>query len=310
MSHLSWLIFVSFFIFLMLDPVQSRSGESVNIPKPQPLKSAVEAGMLALYEFRLEDSDSIAKDTRLRFPDKAESYVYYSYCLWWNIISGSGSNINRADFINNVNKALEIQLWKVSQPTCKYEDQFLYIVAAGLKVRYDMLFGNYLSAIRDLNQCLSVLKSTFGNENNFEPFYLTSGLYNCSVGSLRNSNPALIPLTVFLPVANFERGLAYLVKSAGSMNLFTRIESTYFLTKINFENGSRGYDVGIRYCSSLTNKFPDNLIFQKILLDYYNKIGKSDEVENVKLKIRSSAKRNPQLSQRQKEYFFTIVEKY
>src|SRR6202007_2633622 len=84
------------------------------------------------------------------------------------------------------------------------------IMAYAYKARLELLDKNYFSSVSNLNNCTSILKYSFGKEEQYNWFYLTSGLYNYFIEWGKQNYKVLSAYTILYPKGDLKKGLSQL----------------------------------------------------------------------------------------------------
>jgi len=220
----------------------------------QGFKFKLTEGCDLIYRFNFSKADSLVNNLKLTHNNEPETYLLSANYYWWQIISGEDNPKNRKNYILN----LEIASQKIKD---KNEDEKLYalINIYAFKARIEGLNKNYLRAFSHINQSIDNIEKSFGREEKFEYFYLTSGLYNYYGATAEKHYPVLIPYLAFLPKSNKEKGLGYLNKCIVSKDVILQTEGNYFLMKIFMEENKPAK--ALNYADFLTGNYPSNLLY-------------------------------------------------
>ncbi len=183
------------------------------------------------YNFKFKSADSLLKvfNTESGGKDLVESNLLESNILWWKIVSGNHNEKLKLQFYDRIYKSE-----KLIEAQKKFDHPLIFktISMYGYLSRMDILSENYFKAFFRIRKCIRYLKSSFGNENKYPFFFLTTGLYNYYRASAGDSYPLLLPYLKLYPSGNKKTGIAYLEKASESPNKFLNTEAHYFLMKI------------------------------------------------------------------------------
>ncbi|MFH2141747.1 MAG: hypothetical protein ABIJ97_04950 [Bacteroidota bacterium] len=220
-----------------------------------------------------------------------------NYC-WWIYISGiqTDSVAKQANSIidTGINKLNSVKILNNSQ-------LFSLISLYAYKTRFQIFNNKYISALNNLSKAINLLKQSFGKENQYENFRLTSGLYLYAISYVTEKYPIFYPYIAFYPKGDKEKGITLLEECLKSDNVYLKTESTYFLMKI-YLDGEKKYKKAEIFSKQLITLYPDNLVFlyhHYLILKQAN-IKESDQIKNRIIEISKNSK---QLNDLQKKHF-------
>jgi hypothetical protein len=297
-------ILILFLLFFLFGTFQKAIANDM---APAKFRENVYRGFSAIYNFRFIKADSIIKNLRKDFPEMAGTYILTANYYWWLIISGEDSKSARINYLAN----LELALQKISneKPGHLCDDDIYNLISIyGYKARLDAMNKNYIKAFKDIHDCISVLKLSFDRENTYEPYNLTSGLYNYMIGQVKKKYPFLVVYTVFLPHASKTKGLALLEKIATSDDEILFAEANYFLMKINLEE-EENINLTENYCVTLTNAYNSNLLYKYYYFKTLLLNGKKDEAQKQFEILIQESNSNNELTLLQKKHFAELARK-
>lgn len=267
----------------------------------------------AIYAFRFASADSALQTLKAHH---SKSHITWlsntSYC-WWLIISGEDSDTVKKNYYNSVNTALALLEAAMSEKGRKREsEQFSYdtlysfIAIYAYKSRISMMNYHHFSALNQLHHCIGYYKDSFGKENRYQWLYLTSGIYNYYIESVKKRFPFLIPYLFLFPKGDQKKGIEQLSIAAASKDGILSTEATYFLAKLHLEL-EKNYVLTRKYLDELLAQYPSNLLFRYY---HFNSLIREDNLEGAiqSLKIlKRKAMNNNELSEKQKSHFLTIA---
>lgn len=254
-----------------------------------------------LYNFEFQNTENIIRTLKRQYNQSPWTYVLCANYYWWKIISGEHTDENTDQFM----KSLAASQHRIGQ-TQNYENMFLRILISSYRSRYDLLDANYVSTISEIRKQIYVIKSSFGLEDKYPAFYLTSGLYYYMVDNANTNHLFLRPLLYFFPKGDRNKGIRYLNRKTGDIILET--ESNYYLMKI-YDEIESNYSQSIRYAEQLYKQYPNNYIFARHYYDLLTKTRKSPLTNSEVNEINRQILSNNQLSEGQKSYFFVMLQK-
>lgn len=250
------------------------------------------------FNFRTVDS-LISSNQKVHSLDLSYNLALVNY-YWWKLISAE-SNKSYANLISGKIKNIEL---KYPVATIKIADPELFnlISIYAFKARVELKDYAYLAAINSLSRYYSFLKGSFGHENQFEPFLLTSGLYYFFAGLARDRYPIFAPILSHYQRGDILLGLYYLRKVSTSGDWKTRQEAEYFLMKIYFDI-YKNYSESEKYCILLLNKYPNNLLYHQYLLTIRLASGQKQKAREELANIERLAYMNHQLSNNERDHY-------
>lgn len=276
-----------------------------NAKASSALFTQVNQGFEYIYNFEFVKADSLIGVMRKKYAMQPMTYLLSANYFWWMIISGEDNEINRLRFRQDLDLANTILK---SQPSdsLSNEELFILINTYSFKSRLELKQKNYLKGMFYVNDCIRYLKTSFGKENEYEPFLFTSGIYNyfCDYGM--QNYPILYPSLLFLPEGNMKLGLQQLEKVSKSKEMLLSNEGTYFLLKIYLDM-EKEPSKAVDYAEVLVNRHPNNIVYQYLLFkalisgDNFPQASKQLEAVN------RAALTNQKLTLSQKEHFLKMA---
>ncbi|GAB5537995.1 MAG: hypothetical protein Salg2KO_00980 [Salibacteraceae bacterium] len=220
--------------------------------------SSATAAFNHIYNFNFGRADSIIQLEMPRAKDSAYWSLLSAYVSWSQILAGNLEDEywnNR--FHTDIRRAK--QILKASDLTDS-DRLFYYIIVHAFKTRHELLNDNYINAATDLNICVDQIAESFGRESEFEPLYLTSGLYYYFMQEAYDEYLLMRPYLLFYPDGDKDKGLRYLAKHTSSTDPFLFNESNYFLMRIYFDL-EKDFEQALHYANTLTKANPNNPIY-------------------------------------------------
>jgi len=147
---------------------------------------------------------------------------------------------------------------------------------------------------------------SLGLETEYEPFYLTSGLYYFFSGMAKQKIPVLSSLFNNYSTVDMDIAIKYIKKAASSNCQEVRQEAQYFLMKINFDV-FKNYTESSSYCNLLIARYPENLLFHQYMFKNFMAIGKLAEANAYIILMEKIAENNDHLSIDETEYYIKQV---
>jgi hypothetical protein len=257
-----------------------------------------------LYKFNFTSADTLLSRLEKQNSPDPEVRLARANFYWWNIISGNNSK----QIMDGYNAELEKCLQLASKYTAHENKRLMLLINIySFKARINGLNKNYIKAFQNINNCISHLKTSFGREQSFEFFYLTSGLYNYYISQAHTDYPVLVPYLILIPGGNKEKGLQYLNRSTVAADPDQRTEANYFLMKINLEQ--KKYSESLTFVNKLLKDFPDNLLYRYYRFKLLLSLNQKDKALAELTQIRISAFSNATLNSIQRDHFLNLAQK-
>ena len=270
----------------------------------EDLKDKVSDVFELIYNYQLISADSSIDRYEIDYPNHPVWSLLRANVTWWQILSGGLKD-------NTLNKEFEYQLNESktrARQFLKDEDEaaFSLIIVNAFRTRYDLLNNNYLTAAGYLNACIDDISDSFGREEQYEPFYLTSGLYYYFTQKAHEDYPLMRPYLFFFPDGDKEKGLNLLKRCSESEDIFLREEATYFLMRIALDM-DKDAEKALLYLGQLLSRHPNNIIFRLFEVNLYEELGLEGDRREAEQTYLKSVNGNFQLSSDQKTYFQALL---
>jgi hypothetical protein len=269
-------------------------------------EAALEQALLALYDFNFTKADSISSQIKKVYPDQYLAHFSRTNYLWWLIITQPFSDESEKQYRESIMQSMELAR---NNSSLSYENQDLFYLISlyAMQARLDLKNGAYIRAMRNGRNAISHIERSRGEEEHFQGFLLTSGLYNYMTIQATRKYPFLKVYSLFYPEGDKELGLMQLDKAARSEHQVWKTEAHYFLMRLYLEM-EENPGKALNYAIWLTDTYPGNLIFQYYHLEVLRNIGDGSAIRNKKQEIRSAALSNKTISHLQREYFLELID--
>jgi len=264
---------------------------------------AVKKTFDCIYNFKFKKADSLITLLKKTYPDKIQPYILGTNYYWWKIRSGEDNADVRKKFLQQIylTKMLLDKKTDSGKELCN-EDIFDYIHLYAYSARLALVDDNYFKALSYMDKCLGYLKASFGKENMFESFSLTSGLYNFFIAESKKKYLVLFPFMQLLPDANREKGISYLIKCSESQDTVLCSEGRYFMMLIYNESENLPA-ISEKYSLLLCMEHPGNLLYQYYLFSVLLRQDKEAEAKKRLDILAETGNRNEELNDTQKNFY-------
>ncbi|MCH8905064.1 MAG: hypothetical protein IIA45_14250, partial [Bacteroidetes bacterium] len=257
-------------------------------------------------DYRIDKADSIRIHLANKYPERVWTHFYGAYYYLWRIYSGEQNTRTDDKFYLNLDKTLAL-LEKNRSGEYSYDEIHDYTLYYSLLARHALFEHSIIRSLFYLQDCLKYLKMSFGHEDEYEAFYLTSGIYNYCVAYAVEKYPVFSAVEVIFPAADKQKGLVQLLKINSSEDIILSIESAYFLLKI-YNELEKNYEFAHYYASGLVEKYPENLYYRYFLFEISIELEDFQSAIFHGKKIKLAAENNPALSRTQRRYFVEKVD--
>ena len=231
-----------------------------------------------IYNFQFQKADSLIKLEK----SKDNNWFLLMKCnyYWWMILTGEESKENIANFDFYINSIIN-NLGKNNIKSLLNEDLYIVANAYAFKTRLALYKTNYIAAAGYLNNCIRYIESSLGKESVFEPFHLTSGLYNYFVDFAAKRYIFLRPYLATLPKGSTTKGFTFLYKLAVSKDWVLNNEANYFLCKL-FQETEKNYTQAEKYAEVMVKRYPDNIAYA---YNYFDVLLNSDKIDDARKEL-------------------------
>ncbi|MBI4930890.1 MAG: hypothetical protein HY841_09025 [Bacteroidetes bacterium] len=293
--------------FLFLFSFERSFGAPVSPADTSELGKSIALGFENIYNFKFSKADSLADELKKKYPEERKIYLLIANSCWWKIRSGEDNAANRKQFMSALT-TVESMLDKKKKNELSYEDLFNYINVYSYMARLELLGDNYFKAFSFINKCGKYLFASFGKEQFYEPFNLTTGLYSYNMIAARKKYPPLIPFLLMLPSADKTLGIKLLAKCSESSDNIIQTEGQYFLMII-YGEGDVNYTLSEAYAEKLSSRYPQNLLYRYYLFRLLLQDNKKElAMKQYKLLYQSSLA-NKELTELQRKHFISLAQK-
>jgi hypothetical protein len=255
-----------------------------------------------LYNFSFIKSDSCLHVQLTSEPD------YYRYFLitnekWWQLVTTGNIKYYSECMAGMINGTESLEKSKLSF----HEKNFLHICFESFKLRLMLYDKQYLKAYSQSKSVVAQIQPVLGLEKNFNPYYLTSGLYNYFASTGREKYPLLFTNKNF-KTASKVVGLGYLETCSQSNVVFLNTEANYFLMKIYLEIEENPEKAQI-YSNRLLKLYGNNIIYQYYQLNILLNLKRTQQAKEQYLLVLRLIEGNTEISSEQKIHLKDITEK-
>jgi hypothetical protein len=258
-----------------------------------------------IYNYQLASADSFV-NIELKKSNITEWQLLKVNVAWWQIVSG----YNEDKYWNSIfSNQIDQTIKQISKSNLEIDkNRYYFIILYAFRTRHDIFNNKYFSAVHHLNACINQIKKSFNKEEDFEPFYLTSGLYLYFMAKAWINYPLMRPYLNLYPKGDMVKGLSYLYKIARSNDIFLKSEANYFLMRI-FYDMEKQYDKAAFHAEYLLKLYPENIMYRYYLIKILEDSGKTEEMQKQIILYKKYIDKNNELSLIQKKYLIDMLNK-
>ncbi len=254
------------------------------------------------YQFKTADSLITANLTSAKNDPGFQLAAMNFY--WWKLISGN-ENERYAQKIDSLLEQMTLNI-KPLENKLENSQRFLLICAYAYSARIDLMHNSYGEAITKLGRYHALIKPSFGQEEKYQAYYLTSGLYHFFTAYAKNSIPLIGSLIGRYAEKDKKTGLQYLKNAASSTDAIIRNEACYFLMRIAFDL-HHNYPEAARYCDKLLAESPNNLRFHYYRVQINLALHQTFRAKQMIDQMQKIADQNTNLTTDEREYFVKMA---
>lgn len=266
------------------------------------------AGFKCVYNFEFAKADSVFGELKKNYSEEPRTYVLGANYFWWKIRSGDDNSFNRKKYSGCLDELEKLLEKKKTSRQMNPEDIFHFINLYSYRARLELLDNSYMKVLSYMTKCNSFITVSSGSEDVFEPFNLTSGLYNCFMSTAKKNHPLFAPYFLFAPDCDMEKGLKQLGKCAASENFLLNTEANYFLM-ILFGEGDVDYSLSASHAEKLSSLYPNNLLYQYYLFKVKLLSGNLESAMKNLISLYQKSKSVSGLNDLQRKYFTDMAGK-
>jgi hypothetical protein len=262
-----------------------------------------------IYNYSFAKADSLLHNYATKHPKNGWSTLMYTNFYWWQIMTGNQKDlVLRAKFETSINTIIT-SFSKEKTAALSNENLYVLANAYAFKTRLNLLEGDYIKGLLNLNKSIDFIQKCVGKEEVFEAFSIQTGLLYYFIEYSKIHKPITRPYLATLPAGSMAKGISLLEKGSKSLDNIIATECTYFLSKI-YGEVEHNYNKAETYCLTLAKKYPDNIVYALNLFDCYINQGKDTEAQKALIAIHRLSKTIPNLTATQRAHFINEAKKH
>ncbi|MDD5361533.1 MAG: hypothetical protein PHN88_05335 [Ignavibacteria bacterium] len=263
-----------------------------------------------IYSCKFDSSKILIDNFIVTKPNSPKGYFFDVLSDWWKINIDRKNETLDEKFNDKVSKTVEVCDEVLDKNPDDFEALFYKGGALGYRGLLKSIREKWLSAADDGKQALNLMdKALEINPKNKEAL-LGIGIYNYFAEYVPTRYPFLKPLLIIFPKGDKVKGLAQ-IKEASQNSKIAMYEAHYIIAYLNM-NYEKNYNEGEIYASYLSNLFPENPVFERMLYSCF--VGKSKFPEALEgwMKVREKSKNgvygyNNDAVLRESDYYITLT---
>jgi len=237
-----------------------------------------------IYSCNFDSADYNISKYQSSYPKEPQGLFLSVLSDWWKINIDRKNTALDDKLEDDVNKTCNL-CDEISDKDPKNIDALIYKGASlGYKGLTKSLRENWLSAADDGRQALNLLDEALELAPGNKEALLGIGIYNYFAEYIPERYPFLKPLMIIFPKGDRIKGVAQ-IKDAAENSKFAGYEAKYVIAYFNLQYERNFFESEV-YCKMLTEEFPGNPVFEKMLYNCYSGAGKFTDALDGWTKVR------------------------
>ena len=241
--------------------------------------SIVTRGIDHVYNLDFEIAESTFDSLIALQPNHPAGHFLSAMVLWWRILIDIKNERYDDEFMEALDHVIEIcdSLLDIN------EDDVTAIFfkggAIGFQGRLKFHRNDYLSAVDAGRRALPLVQNASSLDPENYDILLGEGIYNYYAEVIPDKYPFLRPLLLFVPPGDRKKGIEQLTLASEKAR-YAAVESAYFLMQAYYFH-ERDYIRAMAIAQRLTERFPNNMLFQRYLGRCYVSLNNWERVRSV-----------------------------
>jgi hypothetical protein len=280
------IFFTCFLIFSLIN-----STISAQLLTDEPTRDKIVAGLDALYNLDFVTAEGSFNKIPAAYANHPVKDLLKAFTLQWKHLPIEQNSSVLNQYIKHLESCQRKAEELAKQPKYKAEATFFLLAAHGYIALSYNYRKEYTKAVMDAGHAYGYLKDGFGFLNENIEFNFTTGVYNYYRIQYPETHPIIKPFIVFFQSGNKAKGVSQLKKAADSA-IFSRIESTTYLTNIYLKYEA-DFPRALTYAQRLGKRYPRNYIFG---LKYTEALLLNGRFEQANQQIKNLSRRNDNIT--------------
>ncbi len=227
-----------------------------NILENENLTGEIREGILAIYNYRFEQSGQMIRDLENYSPDHPAVPFLKALELYWKYFPITDDHPKAPGFI----ELMEQSIVSAEKMADLYEDNLEAIFFDMFSRAFLAMFwadnGSPGKVFPHLNRMYRHAMEGFELKDEFVEFYFSTGLYNYYIEAYPEKHPAYKPVAALFQDGDREAGLQQLEYCAKNA-VFLKVEARFFLALL-YLNYEQNLDKASELLAGLYRQFPQN----------------------------------------------------
>lgn len=248
----------------------------------------LDKGINYIYRLKFDSAQIQFSDFTKQNPDAPEGYFFQAMMEWWKINLDKNNESNDENFINKVNKTLEVCDRILDKDDNDFRATFYKGGALGYRGLLKSIRESWLRAAEDGREALNLLDKASELQPYNKDALLGIGIYNYFAEYVPERYPVVKPLMLLFPKGDKVKGLMQ-IKEVAINSRFAKTEANYILAYL-YINYEKNYQEAEAYSKKLFTEFPENAVFERFLFTSYIGLSKLiDAIEGWKKVLEKGA---------------------
>lgn len=238
-----------------------------------------EAGLHLVYNLQFDSAEVIFSRISDRFPRHPIGPFFEGLNVWWRIMVDLNDERHDKRFNRLMQDVIDRAEELLDDDPNNVDGLFFKGLGLSFRGRLHSNRGHWLRSVRDAKGAINQVVRLAETDAESNDFYFGWGIYDYFADVIPDERKWLLPLTLFFPNGDRERGLEELERTFREGRLL-RAEAAYFLFQI-YTTFEPNYFRSLEYITWLRVRYPRNVIFRSLEGRAYARFGRWAEAEPI-----------------------------
>jgi len=225
--------------------------------------SVAKRGIDRVYNLEFESAREEFNELVRWRPHNPAGHFFLAMVDWWKILIDLDNEEHDERFLEDLDRVIEMCDSLLERNENDVTAIFFKGGAVGFQGRLRFHRNDYLAAANAGRKALPLVQAASSLDPGNYDILLGTGIYNYFAEVIPNEYPFVKPLMLFIPPGDRKKGIEQLT-AAAEKGKFASVEAAYFLLQIYFSY-EKEYGKALAVASSLTRRFPNNMMFHRYL---------------------------------------------
>ncbi|MEI7811565.1 MAG: tetratricopeptide repeat protein [Ignavibacteria bacterium] len=229
--------------------------------QPDRFDSLVTIGINKIYNIKFDEAERVFKGVIADYPSRPAGKFFLAMTDWWKIML----DVDNESYDDIFFAKLEDVIYQCDQILKKDEANvdalFFKGGSIGFRGWLRAFRESWLKAADDGRDALPIIYRAYKLNPDNVDVQLGFGIYNYYASIIPQHYPFVIPLMIFFPVGDKERGIKEL-SNVALRGKYAKTEARYFLMQLYYQFEGN-YDKALEYARLLNREYPDNPVFER-----------------------------------------------